>query len=204
MIKNIHRYAILDSACTFIESTGLDGFRMDHFIPVSGFSRRTVYRYFKGKREVLLALMTRGFKKMLTEFELSIGTGSTGFNQLERLFDAYLVFTAKEPLYARLINLFENVPEDLNSCDPEIQDSYAAGDQCIGILIKAVQTGIQDGSVTVEGSAEGVGIALWGLVSGLSMLLNVKQDYLSGTFGLDPLEIQKTAQTLLMRSLQPK
>ncbi len=95
--------AILDAAIQVFSHRGIDETRVEDLIAAAKISRRTFYKYFGGKEEVLAGLYDLVTGKMV---DLIRGSGSddrVGLDEIRAAIDAYLDFHAVNRKLLRLL-----------------------------------------------------------------------------------------------------
>ncbi len=87
------RDRILDAACDIICVQGFEQFSMRKLASRVGMTATNLYNYFSGKDEIYLAIQTRGFAELYSDFEEAAAGGPSA------LIDAYLAFGARRKDY---------------------------------------------------------------------------------------------------------
>lgn len=83
------RAAILDAAWTLATQRGVRGVTMGLVAEHAGISRATLYKYFRGVDEILLAGHTEHVREHLAALEDALSTAATPRQGLERVIDHY-------------------------------------------------------------------------------------------------------------------
>ncbi len=134
-------------------------------------SATAIYRHFKNKEHLLIAVFEEGFKAF-TEFLWDSLAGETPLERLRSTGEAYLRFALEEPLYYQVLFMvpmqhlgYKAMPE---TAKEELHRAFL-------FLVDRVRECIDQGSFK-EGAAETIAVAIWGHSHGLVSL------YLNGHF----------------------
>jgi AcrR family transcriptional regulator len=84
------RAAILQGAATVIAKRGVRATSVDDILGASGISRRTFYRFYQNKEDVLVALYHLGTEELLAACRRVVAEESDPVRQLEGCIDAHL------------------------------------------------------------------------------------------------------------------
>lgn len=95
--------AILEAAMVVFAASGIDGTRVEDLISAAKLSRRTFYKYFGSKEEVLAALYELMTGSLLDLIRSGAAGGKPGLAEIHVGIDAYLDFHAVSARLSRLM-----------------------------------------------------------------------------------------------------
>ena len=172
--KERRRAEILDAAEALYRKTGWDAVTVDQVARSARLSRALVYVYFRDKEELLFAIGERAMSLLRERFVAAIAGPKLGIDQIEAVGRAYMQYAHEFPHYFDFCSRFQ--AHSLSS-DPGSHEGActAAGDQAIGVVVQAIETGRADGSVRADmGEPLLFAVTLWAFTHGLCQLAMAK------------------------------
>src|SRR5450631_4788295 len=168
--KQRRRAQILDAAETLYAKTGWDAVTVDQVARSARLSRALVYVYFRDKEELLFAIGERAMQ-MLRDRLVAAATGHAhGLDKVTAIGQAYMTYAHEFPHYFDFCSRFHahSVAIDPGSHEGACR---AAGDEAIGAVVHAIETGIRDGSIRPDvGEPILLAISLWAFTHGVIQL----------------------------------
>ena len=172
--KERRRIEILDAAEAVAAIVGLDHFTMDQVARHARLSRALIYVYFRDKRDLLIAICIRALDELQSRFAATAATTVSGLAQVEAIGRAYVGFATEFPLRFEALAHFEAQAPSADD-DPMYAQCLAAGDRPIELVVAAINSGMQDGSIRqTAGDPVRLGLSLWALTHGLIQLSALK------------------------------
>lgn len=156
------REEFVEIALRILSEKGETALTLRYLGEVAGVSRSTPYRYFKDKRDLLLAMRATGLRQLTDRCRIAMADFDKNLERMRAMGHAYMTFGRQEPELYRLIFETGNPADDLEGdygdvvttyiamADSPIDDAYAAGD--------------------VKWPASRLSTALWAATHGLIML----------------------------------
>ena len=172
--KERRRAEILDAAETLYAKNGWDAVTVDQVARTARLSRALVYVYFRDKEELLFAIGERAMRLMRDRFIQASAGHALGMDQVEAIGRAYMGYAYEFPHYFDFCSRFQahSVAADPGSHEGACQ---AAGDEAIGAVVLAIQTGIRDGSIRPDvGEPILLATSLWAFTHGVIQLAMAK------------------------------
>jgi AcrR family transcriptional regulator len=195
---------ILDAAERIFFGKGYSAATMDDIAAAAELSKGTIYLYFKTKEEVYFAITLRGLK-ILTE--LSLKASAQGRNGLEKVFligRAFLQFSKEYPNYFNALAYYEIKETEVPACESEAAKCDDAGNDALEILVEALKTGIEDGSIRQDIDPRTMAIILWGQTSGVIQVVALKGDHFKKWHGVNMDSIVDAAFHMIRCELENK
>jgi AcrR family transcriptional regulator len=149
-------------------------------------SRSLLYVYFEDMDDIVLAVTLRGLRSMRQRFETAVEEHEVGRQQIRAVGDAYVRFAQEEPTYFDLVAQFESRSADADDAPQRVQQCLAESDRVMASMTKAIEQGIEDGSIRSELDPTQTAITLWGCTHGLIQLAANKGTSLEQQYGLAP------------------
>lgn len=120
--RKVIRGRLLDVAARLFVQHGRDGLTMRRLAAEVGYSTMALYRWFKNKDELLIALRIDGFKRLGDRLEAAYALPGTAQERHHLVIAAYFGFAKENPNFYRV--LFDT-PFDEAVAPPELQAARA-------------------------------------------------------------------------------
>ncbi len=199
--KERRRAEILDAAEALYAKEGWDLVTVDQVARGARLSRALVYVYFKDKEEILFAIGERAMGLLRDRFVAASAGAKLGMEKIEAIGRAYMSYAFEFPHYFDFCSKF-----NAHSGDPEPGSHdvgcRAAGDAAIGVVVKAIECGIVDGSIRPTiGDPMMLAVTLWSFTHGLIQLAMAKGNDMA-RLGIAIPELSNYGFDLLRRVMQ--
>lgn len=172
--KERRRAEILDAAIALYAQTGWEAVTMDQVARSARLSRALVYVYFRDKEDLLFAIGERSLQVLRDRFVAAAGSAGTGIEQVGAIGRAYVTYAQDFPHFFDFCTRFQS---HSSTADPSSNEGACqkAGDQVMGIVVKAIQSGIEDGSIRADiGNPIMLATTLWAFTHGTIQLAMAK------------------------------
>ncbi|MGD8749377.1 MAG: TetR/AcrR family transcriptional regulator [Balneolaceae bacterium] len=175
--KERRRNQIIDAAEKVIFSQGLDQATMDEIAEEAELSKGTLYLYFKNKNELYMAITERG-SQILNDRIAKIFSGAhTGLELIRLLGETYLDFVRKNPDYFKAFMYYESLSdaEELEKSE-FAQTCESNRREALNYMIRALQIGMQDGTIDQSYDPKELAVLLWSSTRGITTVSHMKHD----------------------------
>jgi TetR/AcrR family transcriptional regulator len=172
--KERRRAEILDAAETLYAKKGWDGLTVDQVARTARLSRALVYVYFRDKEDLLFAIGERAMQLLRDRFLAAAAGTARGMDQVDAIGRAYMGYAHEFPHYFDFCTRFQSHSAD---ADPSTNEGacQVAGDQLIGTVVQAIETGIRDGSIRADvGDPLLLALTLWAFTHGIIQIAMAK------------------------------
>lgn len=174
--KKHRREQILNAAEHIIFSKGIDNATMDEIAKKAELSKGSLYLYFKNKTDLYLAVSLRGSEILHKRFAGVLTKDLTGREMLKQMGEQYITFVKDNPGYYNAFMYYESQcsvdylaeSEVADKCEEAIQEAFT-------YTVRALQIGMQDGTVDSIYDPRELAIQIWGSVRGLIQLCHMKE-----------------------------
>ena len=162
------RNMIIDSAEELISELGFENSTMDQIAERAEVGKGTLYLHFKSKSAIYLAICERGSSLLNKQIAAILTQDITGIEMVLDIGKVYLKFVQDNPQYFYAFNYYEGIMADEDKRDGEIamQCEQNAKD-AITYIVRALQIGMQDGSIDDSYNPNQLGVMIWGASRGL-------------------------------------
>jgi AcrR family transcriptional regulator len=206
------RNAILDAAELLVEKQGLESIRMDDIAAQADVSKGTLYLYFKNKVEIALALHNRGVRVLHQELSGEMVKEGSGLQLLQRMNHSFLRFAREHPHFFKSVVYIESIGlqaiKELK--ETETMNEIQQLDQSLfNYVRRAVQIGIQDGSIDSSFDPNQISFQIMAATRGLLQQIIFRDQGLLMTAGqeFNDISFEQLLEDyfiLLSRSLEPR
>ncbi len=168
---------IIDAAIEVIKKNGFESATMDEIAKQAEVSKGALYLYFKNKASIYLAISERG-SRLLTQslskillFELS------GLELIRKMGQAYLKFVQQNPIYFTAFIYYENLISDDELFESELAAACEeSAREAMTYIVRALQIGMQDGSIKDTYDPKELGLIIWGASKGIIHMAFYKEN----------------------------
>ena len=172
--KERRRAEILDAAETLYAKKGWDGLTVDQVARTARLSRALVYVYFRDKEDLLFAIGERAMRLLRDRFLAAIAGTARGMDQVDAIGRAYMGYAHEFPHYFDFCTRFQSHSVETDSSTNE-GACQVAGDQVLGTVVQAIETGIRDGSIRADvGDPILLALTLWAFTHGIIQIAMAK------------------------------
>lgn len=173
-----NRRTILDAADKLFCKSGVEKTTMEQLAAEAGYSKPTLYSYFKDKDEVYFALVLEFMEKIVVEVDKTIEE-KTDFNDtFTKICQAVFRLATRYPLYFE--GLIGTINVNIKADDtPQIyKDIYRLGEELNQKLLNILQHGMDEGIVNAALDKSAILLFVWSSVAGIIRMINHKREYL--------------------------
>ncbi len=202
--KEMRRNAILDAAEQLFFSRGIEHTTMDDVAEAAEFSKGTLYLYFKNKEDLLHGIYLRGIEILKQLFQEALATPGNGLQKVNAIGEAYFRFSKEYPNYFRAMN-------EMNPGEIDLQDTESNGFRChlcteevMQLVARAVQIGIDDGSIRKELDPHKTAYLLWAQTAGLIQVINNKGEHMRKYHHIPPDDLIPALFDMIRHGLKAK
>lgn len=173
-----NRRNILDAADKLFCKNGVDKTTMEQIATEAGYSKPTLYGYFKDKDEVFFALVLEFIQKIVGKVDKAIGEHADFTETFMKISQDLFRLAIRYPLYFE--GLIGNINVNIQSDDtPQIyKDIYCLGEVLNEKLISIIRQGKGEGIINASFDDEALLFFVWSAISGNIRMINHKKEYL--------------------------
>lgn len=175
---SFNRKNILEAADKLFTQNGIEKTTMDMIAVEAGYSKPTLYGYFKDKNEVYFALVL-DFMQKITKQVNSIAAKELPFiDTYKKICEFVFRLAVRYPLYFE--GLIGKINVDISNSDtPKIyKELYERGEELTGTIEQLIQKGKDENIINNDLENAAVILYLWSSVSGIIRMSLLKKDYM--------------------------
>lgn len=174
--RKARRELIVDAAIQVMEQKGFDNATMDDIAETAEVGKGTLYLYFENKISIYIAVCERASRLLNHKLSKVLLEDLPGLDMIEKIGYTYLEFIKNNSLFSTAFNYVENILDSgkldrgelLEKCEEHAQEAMT-------YIVRALQIGMQDGSIKKNLDPKELGLVIWGASKGVVHLAYQKQ-----------------------------
>ena len=182
--RSVHRAAIASAAETLFFQKGIANTSMDEIAKQAGYSKATLYVYFKNKEEIVSILVLESMKKLFSYLEDALKSKNYTYDKYIALCNALLKYEQEFPFYFHMVLDEINIDFENIDCMPEDKETFLIGEKVNKIIEEFLISGIEAGELRKDLKIVPTIFSFWGMISGLIELSTNKENYINQTLHL--------------------
>ncbi|MEW5323840.1 TetR/AcrR family transcriptional regulator [Geobacillus thermoleovorans] len=144
-IAAVYKQTIAQAAERLFLERGFDGTSISDICAASGYSRRTLYRYFATKEEILYYIVANGLEQLRDRLTDIVQTKQPFLAKYEHICAAMRAYYERCPISARAVREFR--PPSLDAVTPTMEAIFSLGTDINDALARWIEQGIAEGVV---------------------------------------------------------
>ncbi|MER0281897.1 TetR/AcrR family transcriptional regulator [Clostridioides difficile] len=199
--RSVHRENIASSAQTLFMKKGIESTSMDDIAKEAGYSKATIYVYFKNKEEIVGVLVLESMKKLHTYITHSLEEQESTRARYDFICNSLLRYQEEFPFYFKIA--LDEINIDFESTDylPEEKETFRVGEEINEKIKQFVSYGILSGELRDDIKIMPTIFSFWGMLSGLIQTATNKEAYIKQELKLSKEEFLKYGFDTLYRSI---
>lgn len=176
--QNVHRKNISTSAEQLFMKKGIENTSMNDIAKEAGYSKATLYVYFKNKEELIGMLILESMQKLYEYISLALEQGNGTKDRYKKICHALLQYQEEYPFYFKMV--LDNINIDFESDHflPEEKETFLVGEQINHLLMDFLKDGIALGEIRQDIEILPTIFSFWGTMSGLIQIATNKEAYI--------------------------
>ncbi|MEX2477668.1 MAG: TetR/AcrR family transcriptional regulator [Gracilimonas sp.] len=175
--KEKKKSLILESAEQLILEKGLDHLNMDEVAERAEVSKGSLYHYFKNKTDLVLGICNKATEMLSVEISKVITKEISGIEMVYTIGATFLNFVRSHPEFFRSMRFFDNLKDTdqlsdsdyIAMCQSNMNTSFTS-------MVRAIQIGMQDGSIQSSYDPKELSVLLWSTSHGLVNMAYLHQN----------------------------
>ena len=196
-----HRKNIAKAAQRLFAEKGIESTSMNEIAKESGYSKATLYVYFKDKEELVGVLVLESMQKLYDYLSKTLEDTENVSECFYKICNAFVDYQEEYPFYFELLLKAINVDFETTRFLPEEKETFLVGERINALLIAFFEKGIERGIIRGDLDILPTIFALWGMISGVIMLSVNKQEYISMQMKKTKRDFLKQGFDLLYQSI---
>ncbi len=169
--KELKRSTMLEAAEQLILEKGLDQLNMDEVAERAEVSKGSLYQYFNNKNDLVLGICNKATSMLNKEIAKVLTKDRPGIELVYMIGATFMNFVSDHPEFFRAMKFHDNLKETNELSDSKYlcmcRDNMHSSFTC---MVRAIQIGMQDGSIDPSYDPKELAVILWGTSHGMVSL----------------------------------
>ena len=176
--QNVHRKTISKAAQKLFYEKGIENTSMNDIAKEAGYSKATLYVYFKNKEELIGILVLESMQKLYDYIKLALEESSDTKERYKKICYGLVKYQEEFPFYFKLV--LETIQIDFATTHflPEEKETFLIGEEINDLLIDFLKQGIECGEIRSDIEVLPTIFSFWGMISGLIQIATNKELYI--------------------------
>ncbi|MCC0632540.1 TetR/AcrR family transcriptional regulator [Clostridioides sp. ZZV15-6388] len=199
--KSVHRENIASAAQILFMQKGIEATSMDDIAKKAGYSKATLYVYFKNKEEIVGVLVLESMKKLHTYITSALEKQTSTKTRYDFICNALLKYQEEFPFYFKIA--LDEINIDFENTDylPEEKETFRVGEEINEKIKQLLKAGILSGELREDIEIMPTIFSLWGMLSGIIQTAANKEAYIKQEVKLSKQEFLKYGFDMLYSSI---
>ena len=180
--RSVHRATIALAAETLFFQKGITNTSMDEIAKQAGYSKATLYVYFKNKEEIVSILVLESMKKLYSYLEDALKSKNYTYDKYIALCNALLKYEQEFPFYFHMVLDEINIDFESIDCIPEDKETFLIGEKINKTIEEFLVSGIEAGELRKDLKILPTIFSFWGMIAGLIETSTKKENYIKLLF----------------------
>lgn len=177
--QNMHRKAITTAAEQLFMKHGIEHTSMNDIARESGYSKATLYVYFKDKEELISVLVLESMQKLYGYMRLALEKGKDAKECYGEICHALVRYQEEYPFYFKMVLETIRIDFETSRFLPEEKETFRIGEQINDLLTAFFKKGVEEGVFRSDVEMLPTIFSFWGMLSGLIQIAVNKEAYIS-------------------------
>lgn len=200
--RSIHREKIASAASALFMKNGIEATSMDNIAKASGYSKATLYVYFKNKEEIVGILVLESMQKLYKYISLALEKEKSTKGKYDKICLGLLKYQEEFPYYFKTV--LEQINIDFENKDylQDEKETYLVGEKINEKLNEFIISGIETGEFRDDIKILPTIFNFWGMLSGIIQLASNKEEYIKISMGMTKKEFLEYSFEMLYLSIK--
>ena len=145
--QNVHRKAISTVAEQLFMKKGIEHTSMNDIAKEAGYSKATLYVYFKNKEELVGVLVLESMQKLYDYIQMALEQSECTKERYRKICQALVIYQEEYPFYFKMVLETINIDFESTHFLPEEKETFLIGEQINGLLANFLENGITSGDI---------------------------------------------------------
>lgn len=196
-----HRSAISTAAQHLFMEKGIEAVSMDDIAKAAGYSKATLYVYFKNKEEIVGVLVLESMRRLQEYMKAAAESRGTARDRYDRICFALAKYQEEYPFYFNMALDRINIDFDSETCLSEDKETFRIGEEINEMIFRFLKEGIAENQIRSDLVFAPTVFSFWGMLSGLVQIAVNKEAYIARELKLSKQEFLEYGFDMLYRSV---
>ena len=202
--KSVHRSNIASAASMLFMKKGITVTSMDDIAKAAGYSKATLYVYFKNKEEIIGILVLESMRKLYDYISDALENEETTKIRYHFICQGLLQYQQEFPFYFKMVLDKINIDFENSDFSPEEKETYQIGEQINEKMKAFLQDGIANGELREDIEIMPTIFTFWGMLAGFIQQASNKEEYIEQTMHLTKIQFLEYGFQMLYQSISKR
>ncbi len=202
--RSVHRENIASAASVLFIEKGIAAASMDDIAKAAGYSKATLYVYFKNKEEIVGILVLDSMKKLYGYISSALAQQKTTKARYDFICRGLIQYQEEFPFYFKMVLDKINIDFERHDYLPEEKETYHIGQEINKKIKHFLIDGMEKGDLRDDLEIMPVIFNFWGMLSGIIQLAANKEEYIKKSMGLSKKQFLEYGFSMLYYSIAAK
>lgn len=199
--RSAHREHIASAAAQLFAEKSIAAVSMDDIAGKSGYSKATLYVYFRNKEEIISILVLKSMQMLYDCICRAVEEEAATKEKYRMICRGLAAYQKEYPLYFEMVLENINIDFENTECIPEEKETYLVGERINEKLKQFFEEGVKKGDLRPNMEILPTIFQFWGMLSGLIQLAAQKEEYIGVSMGLSQKQFLESGFEMLYRSV---
>lgn len=199
--QSVHRKNIANVAERLFAEKGIENTSMNDIAKEAGYSKATLYVYFKNKEELISVLVSESMQKLHDYISLALSENANMKEQYKQICYGLVKYQEEFPFYFRLVLETINIDFETTQFLPEEKETFAVGEKINKLLVNFLENGMKQGEIRSDIEVMPTIFSFWGMLSGLVQIAANKETYITQQMQKSKLEFLNYGFDMIYHSI---
>lgn len=177
--QSVHRKNISKIAEKLFVEKGIENTSMNDIAKESGYSKASLYVYFKDKEELIAVLVLESMEKLYEYLSKAVNAQGDFYHRYLEICKALFQYHSEYPLYSQMALMNINIDFEGTEFLAEERETFQVGEQINELLWEFFRDGIELGVIKRDVNIAQTTFAMWGMLTGVIQLSFNKKEYIT-------------------------
>lgn len=199
--QSVHRKNISEAAEKLFMEKGIENTSMNDIAKESGYSKASLYVYFRDKEELVAVLVLESMKKLYEYLSCAVNAQGDFYHRYLETCEALLQYHSDYPLYSQMALMNINIDFEGTEFLPEEIETFQVGEKINELLWAFFREGIELGVIKQDINVKQATFAMWGMLTGVIQLSFHKKEYIAQMLRMQQKEFLEKSFVLLYQAI---
>lgn len=202
--QTVHRKNISQAAEKLFMKNGIENTTMNDIAREAGYSKATLYVYFRNKEELAGVLVLESMQRLYDYIRLALEKSDDTKERYLEICCALLKYQEEYPFYFKMTLETINVDFESDHFLPEEKESFLIGEKINHLVMEFLKDGIERGDIRQDLEMMPAVFSFWGMISGIILIASNKEKYIKQRMGKEKKELLMDSFELLYNAVLPE
>lgn len=199
--RSVHRENISSAAATLFMEKGISQTSMDDIAKAAGYSKATLYVYFRSKEEIVSILVLDSMKRLCTFLSSAIQQQKSTKEAYDLICQELVRYQKEYPFYFKMTLKENNMQMDDQNILPKEKEIFQVGEEINEMIKSVLLSGMERGDLRTDLEAASASFACWGMLAGLIQLASSKEEFIIQSMGVSKEQFLQYGFDMLYHSI---